>query len=669
MSGNDPDLIALFREEARERLERIALFVDRAAEDRSAAVEVQRELHAIKGASRMLGLVHLSELCHRAEELVDSRSGSSGEKLTALLDHLIGSIDSLSARSDPDAPAMPSGPDAWSTAASSEERPIRDNVRVRPEVVDGMADRSARLRVLSTAAARLVDRSFRLAYLAERGSRERSPREVLATVATSLRQLAVELEAGQRRIHRLAEGLLDAMVRLQLQPLRPVLLSLARHARELARSLGRDVKVTVDSGDTYLDRRIIVTLEEVLLHVVRNAVDHGIEPPEERLSVGKPQRGSIRLEAAAEGDRVRIVVADDGRGIDPAHILETAMRRGELGTEIAATLSAEETLQLLFRPGFSTREEASETSGRGIGLEAVAANVQAIGGDLGIESEPGAGTAVSVHVPATKRGERVLVIQVGDCLVAFPAATVRSYRALDRSMIVSTGDRTVMQTPQGPLRVRFLNELLGQPSSPVGTVIEAVIGGVATAIIADSVIGEEEVFVRPLPERAGAPRIFDTVALLSSGRPVAVLSPPRLGLLQSAGDAAVNVHAGRGPLRVLLVDDSMATREMIRRLLEDSGFVVTAVGSAEEALDRLGEVSVDCVITDIEMPGMDGLQLTRSLRAMSEHNELPIIVVSTLDRPGDRRAGLEAGADAYLYKRSLDTRELVRLVRRVGGDT
>ncbi len=665
MAHDDAELILLFRDEARERLDRIASLVGRLGEDRDAAVEVQRELHAIKGASRMLGLSHLSELCHRAEELVGDGSGGLGIELTALLDRLFTGVDSL--ESPPERTGTRSGSDAG-RVGTSDRGSRRDTLRVRPEVVDGMADRSARLRVLSTAAARLVDRTFRLAYLAERGSRERSPREVLATVAASIRQLAVELEAGQRRIHRLAEGLLDAMVRLQLQPLRPVLLSLARHARELARSLGREVDVVVDAGETQLDRRIIHALEELLLHVVQNAVDHGIESTEERVSGGKPERGLIRLEAAAEGNRVRIVVADDGRGIDPDHILSTAMMRGEIGPEGASDLSTDETLRLLLRPGFSTREEASETSGRGIGLDAVAANVLAIGGDLGIESDPGVGTTVSVHVPATRRGERVLVIQVGGSVVAFPAATVRAYRVLDRNALETSTDRTVLETPTGSLRVRFLNELLGQPPSPSGTVIEVVIGGVASALITDAVVGEEEVFLRPLPERAGAPRVFDSVALLSSGRPVAVLSPSRLGLLEAGRDATVSAHVARGPLRVLLVDDSMATREMIRRLLEDAGFVVVGVGSAEEALDRLTEVAVDCVITDIEMPGMDGLELTRSLRGMPGFGELPVIVISTLDRPGDRRAGLEAGADAYLYKKNLDTRELLTLVRRVGGD-
>lgn len=665
MAHEDPDLILLFRDEARERLERIASVVERVGEDRDAAVEVQRELHAIKGASRMLGLSHLSELCHRAEEVVEGHAGDPGIELTRLLDRVFATVEALPSRPD----HVTTRPEAADAARVNESagRPKRDTLRVRPEVVDGLTDRSARLRVLSTAASRLVDRTFQLAHLAERGARERSPGEVLATVATSLRLLAVELEAGQRRIHRLAEGLLDAMLRLQLQPLRPVLLSLARHARELARSLGREVGVTVDSGDTYLDRRITQALEELLLHVVRNAVDHGIEPPQERVRAGKAERGVIRLHAVAEGDRVRIVVADDGRGIDTRQVLDTALKRGEIEPETASNLSRDETLQLLFRPGFSTRDEASETSGRGIGLDAVAARVLAIGGDLGIESESGAGTTVTIHVPATKRGERVLVIQVGDAVVAFPSATVRAYRVLDRSALETTTDRTTLNTPEGPLRVRFLDDLLGQPPSQRGTVIEAVIGGVAMALIADAVVGEEEVFLRPLPGRVGAPRVFDSVALLSSGRPVAVLSPLRLGPLDSGRDAGVEVQAARGPLRVLLVDDSMATREMVRRLLEDSGFAVTAVGSAQEALDRLTEVAVDCVITDIEMPGMNGLELTRSIRRMPEFEELGVIVISTLDQPGDRRAGLEAGADAYLYKKNLDPRELLSLVRRVGG--
>ena len=215
----------------------------------------------------------------------------------------------------------------------------------------------------------------------------------------------------------------------------------------------------------------------------------------------------------------------------------------------------------------------------------------------------------------------------------------------------------------------FLTDLVGADPTTSAVLVETVVGGAFVSVIADDVIGEEEVIVRPIPAAAGAPAGVEGITLLASGRPVAVLSLQRLVHPNAFdGIGRESERPSASPVRVLLVDDSDVTREMIRRLLEDAGIAVTGVGSGDDALHALESRTIDCVVTDIEMPGLDGLGLTRALRGNPKYADLPIVVVSTLDRPADRMAGLEAGADAYLTKQGLDARELVALILRVAGD-
>jgi CheY-like chemotaxis protein len=226
--------------------------------------------------------------------------------------------------------------------------------------------------------------------------------------------------------------------------------------------------------------------------------------------------------------------------------------------------------------------------------------------------------------------------------------------------------RLLLRIGEKTVDARFLSELFGERPSDVGVMVEMIAGGSPVALVADSIVGEEEVMVRPLSPSLGAPPSVDGMTLLASGRPVPVISVHRPYEEQVVTDPSL-LTAPAEPIRVLLVDDSRVTREMMRRLLEDAGFAVTGVGSAEDALLALDTGSVDCLVTDIEMPGVDGLDLTRRLRDKAEYADLPVVVVSTLDRPSDRLAGLESGANAYLTKQGLDVRELVALITRVGG--
>ena len=630
-------------------------------------IRLRRELHALKGAGRMMGLREIADACHWAEDLLDGPDAAQSGELEAIGDRLRSLLESLAeggdgAGTDSDTPAE------IESHNSGRALQRREELRVASEIIDDLADRGARLRVVSVAAEGLADRIFRLAALAERGVGERDPRQVLATLAISLRQTAMEFESGQRIFRRLSGRQLDALLRLQVQPLKPFLRNLARHARELAASLGKKVEVKVRAGDAQLDRRIVNALREAFLHLVRNSVDHGIERPDERRRTGKKEAGSIRIEAVEEGDRVRIRVVDDGRGIDIDEVMRTAVDRQIVTPDAARNIEIAEALQLLLRPGFTTRMETSELSGRGIGLDAVAATVRLVGGDLWMRSTFGEGTEVNVDVPVARRGDRVLVLQVGTHQVAVPASPLRAYRSIVPEMVAVESDRRVLRIHGEVVDARFLSEILGERSSDAGVMVEMVFGGRPVALVADSIIGEEEVIVRPLPRVVGAPASIEGMTLLASGRPVPVLS------LQSMADYDENTAVARAPdsapsapIHVLLVDDSRVTREMMRRLLEDAGFAVTGVGSADDAILALTREHVDCLVTDIEMPGVDGLDLARRLRRKSEYIDLPIVVVSTLDRPSDRVAGLESGADAYLTKQGLDVRDLVALINRVGG--
>ncbi len=661
----DDELRGLFLEEAHDRLNRIKVQLPDFRADSEAGVLVRRELHALKGASKMMGYPELAQFCHEAEDIVAPESDATAEEIDGCINRLAKLIEApagASSQVPADHPATEKQGERKRGSRATGE------MRVAAEIVDDLADRGARLRVVAVAAEGIADRIFRLATLAERGVGEREPRQVLATLATSLRQVALELESGQRIFRRLTDNQLDALLRIQVQSLRPFMNSLARHAAELAEELGKKVKVTTTVGDARLDRRIVEALREALLHLVRNAVDHGIEDPETRLEESKPEAGEIHLRALTEGDRVRLVIEDDGRGIDPAAVVATAVKRGIVDPDAAANMDDTHALRLIFKAGFSTREKASATSGRGMGLDAVAAAVRGVGGDLSLASMVNRGTSMTVEVPVARRGERVLALRVGQHQMALPVAAVRAFRRVGPEMIEEVDGKKSIRFGDSVLAPRFLSDLLDEPSDPGGVLVEAVIGGSVVGVVADAVLGEEEVIIHPIPRAAGAPPDIEGITLLASGRPVAVLSPTSL-----AAEAIVEYRPQSGVLRartvqVLLVDDSDVTREMVRRLLEDGGFKVIGVGRADDALRVLDESQIDCMVTDIEMPGMDGLSLTKMLREDPRFADLPIVVVSTLDRPADRLAGLESGADAYLTKQGLDARDLVALVQRLGGE-
>ena len=663
MDGDLGELLDLFLDEAGERLVRLARVAPEAGTDPDAALAARRELHALKGAARMIGLTELAASCHRAEELA-GRDGEpvDPERLVEAVDGLVRQVEALRERTPPGegGPPSPSGPETPEPPAGGEGvQPIRAPV----PVVDRVTELATRLKILAAGLEKPAADVRALAALAERGVREEDPAQALAALAASLRHVRDRLESTQAHMAQASREQLERLLDLQMQPLEPTLLELARHARELARELGKSIRVETSGGTVRLDRRITEALVASLRHLVRNAVDHGIEPPEERGRAGKPPEGTVSLRAEQAGRRVRVVVTDDGRGLDLEGIRAAAAARG-----IGDGVGEGELAELVFLPGFTTRREASEISGRGIGLDAVAAAVRALGGTVAIASEPGKGLTVTLDLPAARRGRKILVVTVHDLVLGVPLAAIRAYH-LGASVTVSepAGDGTLRAAVGSrTLPVVALADGVAEDEG-AGLYLELEAAGRRMLLPVTSVRGVEEVLSRSVPLHRRLGPFFREAAVLGSGLAVPVLTPEDAGGPGTARRPAATAAAGVRRLRVLLVDDSPVTREMERRLLEDAGLYVEAVADGAAALARLGAAEYDCLVTDIEMPGMDGLELTRSVRASGRFGNLPIVLVSTRNRPEDRMAGLEAGADAYMAKQELAPGELPGLIRRLTG--
>jgi len=345
MTGDLDDLLPLFLEEAAARLERLSDLLAQAEDDADAAVQVRRELHALKGAGRLMGLGEVAELCHQAEDVLLSDAEGSLADVRGIVEVVGEIVEDLGVSAVDD--RVPAGSDdGGHVVRRAAIRGGSGELRVATDVVDGLAERSVRMRVATRSGAAPVQHLFELARVAERSSAE-DTREGLTNLAADLRRTALELERINGALHRLGEAQMEAVLRIQVQPLQPFLRTLERHTRDLARSLGKEVEVTTDGGEVQLDRRILEAIREAALHLVHNAVDHGLEEPEERRRAGKSATGRIHFSALADGDRVRLAVWDDGRGIDPDAVVQLAVERGLVNPSAAAKLTPEESYQLL----------------------------------------------------------------------------------------------------------------------------------------------------------------------------------------------------------------------------------------------------------------------------------------------------------------------------------
>ncbi|MHB1597259.1 MAG: hybrid sensor histidine kinase/response regulator, partial [Streptosporangiaceae bacterium] len=478
---------------------------------------------------------------------------------------------------------------------------------------------------------------------------------VLAGAPGAGRDLPGVLEPGDR----LLDELKDIAVTMRTLPLSAITGSLPRAVRDLARAAGKDVEFTVTGAGTELDRAILQSLTEPVTHLLRNAIDHGIEPPADRRAAGKPQRGRIDLRAAPRGGMVEIAVADDGRGV-PADAIALVAVGGSLADVLA-------------RPGFSTAEQVTDLGGRGVGLDAVQAYARALGGSLDIRSEPGTGTTVVLLLPLALALMTVLLAERGGAVYGIPLPVVAEVISADRLLWV-TG-RPSVRVRDRILPVADLADLVGAraPAWSEGgpaIVLRGAYRPLATTC--DGLLGQAEVVVKPLSRLVGG-QSYLGAAILADGRIALILDP---GMLIAAFPTVRRARRSLGPptgrsprsaTTVLLVEDSPAVLGVQRRMLLNAGYRVAIARDGEQALEVLRREDITVVVTDLQMPGLGGLELTRAIRADPLRSGLPVVVATTHAREQDRQMALAAGADALLAKQTLDAKTLVATIERLTG--
>ncbi|GAB3469695.1 Wsp signal transduction system sensor histidine kinase WspE [Massilia terrae] len=480
-----------------------------------------------------------------------------------------------------------------------------------------------------------------------------------------------EADEYQRHAVTVTSRLADQVLALRMCPIGDGLHSFPRMARDLARSLGKKVRVDLAGADTMVDRAILPRIEGALTQMLRNALDHGIEMPDERRAAGKPEEGAIRIGARHLGGMLLVEVADDGRGVDPQRIRDAAVRHQRATAAIAARLPDAELMEFLFLPGFSLKESANELSGRGVGLDVVHDLAVSLNGSLRAESRPGQGFALSLTLPLTQSVVRALVVDIGGEPYALPIARVERVLKLPQGALVTRGGQQYIDLAGEWIGVVGAAQVLGLGCPDAGPELSLVViggGHDRCALAVDAIRGEQTLTVQPLEPMFGALRDVACGAILDSGAPVLVLDVPSLlvstnrllheGALQHLGqpdDAA-------GRRRVLVVDDSLTVREMERKVLAAHGYKVDVAVDGMDGWNMLRSADYDLLVTDVDMPRMDGIELVTLLRADARLQRMPVMIVSYKDRMEDRARGLHAGADYYLAKGSFHERALLDAV-------
>ncbi|WP_375743894.1 response regulator [Corallococcus interemptor] len=463
---------------------------------------------------------------------------------------------------------------------------------------------------------------------------------------------------------------------LRMLPLSVLFEPYPRMVRDLARELGKEVELVVDGEDTRADRSVVEALREPLMHLVRNALDHGLETRVDRVASGKHPRGCLTLRAAREGSRIVLRVEDDGAGMDPALLRRVAVRRGVLDEPAANALSDAAARELVFLPGFTSRDVVTDLSGRGVGLDAVRTSLQALGGDVGVESAPGWGTIFTLRVPVSLTVAPLLFVQVVDETLALSAVHVSRALKVDASEVGEVAGRPTLRMEGRVLPFASLASLLGlatERPAREGELVLVVKGqGMEAALAVDRVLEERVQAILPLKGILARYTHLTGATSLADGR---------LAMVLSAAALAAGVH-GTAPLklarppvrapaprrrRILVVDDSPLTRELVANLLEAVGYDTLRAADGPSALEQLAQEGppVELVVTDLEMPEMDGVELTRRLKADPARRGLPVVILTTRGGEPDRARGLAAGADGYITKGDLVRQDLVDVVGRL----
>lgn len=724
----DSTLRALFKAESEEHLQRLddaLLQLEKTPADQALLEEAFREAHSMKGAARMLGLNAIQAPAHRIEdELNAARHGTqvlNAEMLARMAVELTamrrlaleavgaGPVEAAAPAPAPEVtPAPPATAEpAVAVAASVEPEPgpvpppteselaqgeparpglaqFRiDSVRVDTRKLDALMTHAGELTVTRTRVARrLADIDVLVDSCQEWARREaaRASGSGAANAGAVLDRLGhmgallARLRAGSAedstRLDFITSELESGIRLIRLLPLSDVFRLFPRMVHDLQKEQGKEVELVIEGGETNADKRVLEEIKDPLMHMLRNAVDHGIEPPQDRVQAGKARTGLIRIKASQTASKIMIEVSDDGRGLDEAAIRRAAAKHGLASAEALAAMSPAEIQSLIFAPGMSTTSFVTDVSGRGVGMGVVRANVERLKGSIELQSAPGQGTRIRILLPITLATVRVLIVEVNGHPYGLPAEFVQVMRRVTPAQVFAVEGRDAILHQGRPVSVARLAELLGLPQpadrgktrkAPAASpCVLLSLGGECFGVFVNALLDEQEVVLKPQSELLQRVRNVVGATVLDSGEICMVLNAQDLlASMRKGATAALAPEAVEAKKAILLAEDSITARIQETRILENAGYEVVAVADGLLAWNKLATRSFDAVVTDINMPHLDGVGLVDKIRHEPKYAALPIILVTSLASDDDKRRGLEAGANAYITKNAFDQQGLL----------
>ena len=477
-----------------------------------------------------------------------------------------------------------------------------------------------------------------------------------------------------KKISSMVSHLVDEMKEILMLPFSYLGDIFPKMVRELARDLSKEIEFEIHGANIELDRRILEEMKDAMIHLIRNSVDHGIETPDEREQNGKPRVGKIAVEVRKEGgDKIEISLSDDGAGINLEGIRKTAIRKDIFSEDDAATLNEEQLLELLFHPNFSTSQVITDISGRGVGMSVVKDKINRLNGSIKITTKANEGTTFKMLLPLTLAKIRAIILKCGGQIYALQTLNVDRVMRIKSDSIKTVKNRETINYDSKPIPLCNLSEVLGISSNGVkqgdnSNVVVIRVADNTVAFLVDEILHEQEIIIKKLNRQLENAKFVNGATMLGDGSVIPVLNTHDL-LKEIKTHRFSSIKQSTNKLKkkyeLLIADDSITSRMLIRDILESSGYNVKMVVDGKEALTELKQNYYDLVISDVEMPRLNGFELTAKIRSDANLKRLPVILLTSLAKKEDRERGIDAGANAYIVKSGFDQSNLLDTIERL----
>lgn len=712
-------LIATFKVEADEHIKAMQsglLALEKkpdVATQRNIIETIFREAHSLKGAARSTNLVEIETLCQFLEsvfaalkrndigvshEFFDGvhacldflnmivlsaeaeRTSAETKRLRELQQHL----ETLVKSSTSPVQKEELTKEGISPAITEKKLMLSDTVRVATEKLDALFLETEELLSAKLSAAQnvLELRELKSVFASVKKENAVLNGDSVKMFENKLAALMRSAEQHVRSLGGMTDTLLSDMKKVSMLPFSSLFEILPKLVRDLSRDMGKDVELSLQGGEIEIDRRILEEMKDPLIHLVRNSIDHGLEKPDERRKNGKPRQGLLSISVTPrDGNKIELLISDDGNGIDVDKVSSSAVKLGLITREETKRLERHELLSFIFQSGVSTSPIISDLSGRGLGLAIVREKVEKLDGMISVETHPDAGTVFQIVLPLTLASFRGVLVRAGEHHFIVPTTSVERAARIKRRDIKTIENRETIPLDGQAVSLVRLKDALGLPvngkrSADGAAPLSVLVLGSAEkriAFLVDEVSGEQEVLVKSLGKQLARVKNISGATVLGTGKVVVVLNVS--DVLKSAVSAqragsrqpeTLNLKPETHKLsRVLVVEDSITSRTLLKNILEASGYDVKTAVDGVDAMTMLKTEMFDVVVSDVEMPRMDGFELTSKIRADKKLSELPVILVTALESREDKERGIDAGANAYIVKSSFDQSNLLGVIKRM----